>query len=299
MEDLRTYYHRGTQDCPIAVYYMSEQKFHRVNYTHWHDEAELWLATEGSVSVFVDNTIVHLQPGDIILIEPGVMHGLRQVSEDALWWQLFFAQDALSLPAHHFFQQQFVQPLFQGKLRFPRPFNHDHPAYSEIFSMMSRLSQCKMGTAGYKLRRFSTVISICSALAPYCTREGQSFDDALPENAVIRSTVIYIHERSNRKLTLQKLASRVHLHPNYLCSLFKKYMGESLFQFIARNRIENAARLLRNEDLPIGKIAELVGFGSGSEFYKKFKEFTGTSPLAYKKQNRNRPAPITDEDGIV
>ena len=60
-------------------------------------------------------------------------------------------------------------------------------------------------------------------------------------------------------------------------------MGQTIFEYLARYRIEAAAELLKKEDLPVSRVAEMVGFRSESLFYQKFKEHTGMTPKAYQR----------------
>ena len=96
----------------------------------------------------------------------------------------------------------------------------------------------------------------------------------------------YIQNRITEKLTLEEIANHCHLHPNYLCAVFKQYTGETLFQYRNRFRVETAIALLQQEKLPISKVAELSGFRSECQFYQKFKEHTGITPRAYAKQRQ-------------
>lgn len=288
MADLSSYAYRGTQDCPIAFYDMTVKKLHLTKYPHLHSDVELLLLKQGSLTVLLNKEAHILKPGQILIIEPGILHELRDQSPDARWYHLYFSQEAVALPESHIFQKSFLQPLYTGKLHLPKLLQQGHPAYQEVLTQMDKLSLCQMSKEGYKLRRFSIVVSICTALVPYCTPDSTVMPDKLPQNRDVMQAVVYIHNHLCEDLTLSKIAEWAHLHPNYLCVLFKKHMGEPVFQYITRRRVEHAAALLRTQNLPVVQVAEKAGFGSESMFFQKFREYMGMTPYAYSKLYKNR-----------
>ena len=98
----------------------------------------------------------------------------------------------------------------------------------------------------------------------------------------------YIHNQHSKKITLEDLGQYCHMHPNYLCTLFKNYTGQTIFDYLNRYRIESAAQLLKNQELSAGKVGELVGFRSESLFYRTFKKIMGVTPKAYAKKHANK-----------
>ena len=288
MKYIRSYPVKGTPDCPIALLYNSNCTIPVKTYTHWHPDMEILIVRQGSLTMYADEQLYRLDPGDIMLLEPGTIHGLRQLTPDVKWYQVIIAREAITLPATHIFERSFVAPMFEGRLRMPRLVLSGHPLHPALSQLFTHLPACRMDASNYKNLRFSLAIALCAMLVPYCTTQEEPLQ--LPENNAVKKAVIYIHNHLTKKLILQDIADYVHLHPNYLCALFKKHMGESIFQHIARRRVAHAASLLSNEELSVARVAEKAGFNSHSVFHKKFKEFTGLSPLAYAKQHRVLPS---------
>ena len=289
MNDLRIYYHRGTSDCPIAIYHNRFWGKTTSVAPHWHTDAEIFWMESGTMLMGADERSYTLSPGEFFLLEPGCLHSIHQASPDAQWWQVIFAREAITLPSHHIFEQSFVQPLYEGQLRLPRMICDGHPLFPTLTRLFGNMKDCSMGARNYKLMRFSMVVQLCAILMPWCSTPASKDALELPDNNAVKKAAIYIHNNLTKKLQLEKIAKHVHLHPNYLCALFKHHMGETLFQHIARTRVEYATTLLRNEELSISQVAEQAGFASSSLFFKKFKEFTGLSPLNYAKQNKLPP----------
>lgn len=92
----------------------------------------------------------------------------------------------------------------------------------------------------------------------------------------------YIDQNYPMDLSLDTLATQVHLSPSYLSKLFKKEMGENLSTYILNTRIQHAKLLLRTTDKKAYEIAEAVGIYDPVYFSKIFKKTTGFKPKEYR-----------------
>jgi len=88
----------------------------------------------------------------------------------------------------------------------------------------------------------------------------------------------YIDEQYGQEISLQQLSAEVYMNTNYLCTLFKSEVGETIHQYMTRVRMEKAIALLQQSDLKIFEISEKVGYNNTSHFSQAFKKYTGHSP---------------------
>lgn len=286
MTQQRSYRRRGSPDLPISVHFDTALVTGPNSIPVYHPELELVRILSGHVVIQLGGEVRTFYAGDIFLIPGNTIHRYRYISEDARYCTLFFSPAAIAMQPEHFFQKVFVQPLQEGRLSLPSLLQKGHPAYEGICAQFDTLPNARMFTQDYQARRFSAVMNICLMLLPYSTVAAETRPSSDPGNDAVRMCMRYIHTYYANKLTLEDLAIFCHLHPNYLCALFKNYTGQTLFEYIARFRVETATQLLKEEPLPMGKVAELVGFHSESQFYKKFKEIMGVSPKVYAKQQK-------------
>lgn len=100
--------------------------------------------------------------------------------------------------------------------------------------------------------------------------------------SIVTEVMDYIRQNYYKDLTLKHLAEMFYLNPLYLGQVFKKDTGESFNDFLARVRIDNAVRLLKNTNMKVYEIAEKVGFKEIQYYYKTFKSITGASPTAFR-----------------
>ena len=63
---------------------------------------------------------------------------------------------------------------------------------------------------------------------------------------------------------------------------FSAVLGRSPIEFLKEVRLRRAARLLETTDLPVGVVAERVGYASRSYFSRAFKELHGTYPAGFR-----------------
>ena len=71
---------------------------------------------------------------------------------------------------------------------------------------------------------------------------------------------------------------------------FHARYGCTITQYIQGQRMERAEQLLANTDLPVGQIAQIVGYQNPSRFAQLFRRSTGQSPAAFRAFSHPREA---------
>ncbi len=94
--------------------------------------------------------------------------------------------------------------------------------------------------------------------------------------------VQFIKENYTSDLSREGLAAAVGLNPNYMSTLFKKYTGYKINDYINKLRIEEAAAKLTQREEKIIEIAFAVGFESLTTFNRVFKSVIGKTPTEYR-----------------
>jgi AraC-like DNA-binding protein len=74
-------------------------------------------------------------------------------------------------------------------------------------------------------------------------------------------------------------------YPSYLSREFSKHFNNLSFgEYIRKLRIKKAIELMQANKYSLTEIAYLTGFSDQSHFTRIFKQHTGQSPSAYKKE---------------
>ena len=110
-------------------------------------------------------------------------------------------------------------------------------------------------------------------------RLGKNFSIVEKAKQIIESSL----EQS--EFSLDDVAGRLFLSPNYLRSLFKQQVGESFVEYLTRRRMEKARDLLDLDDvtLKVHHIAEMVGYNDQHYFSICFKKYFGLTPTDYRE----------------
>lgn len=103
----------------------------------------------------------------------------------------------------------------------------------------------------------------------------------------INRMVIYITEHLDENPSLETLSEEAGFSPYHFHRIAKAFLGETIGNFIVRKRVETAARLLKETDLPVSEIAYQVGYDVPSSLSKAFKLFYGMTPNEYRKNKIN------------
>jgi len=84
---------------------------------------------------------------------------------------------------------------------------------------------------------------------------------------------------------LQSVAKNIHISTHKLSQLLNDNLGKSFNSFINDHRVEEAKRLLReNDQFTLEAIGFESGFSSKSSFYATFKKVVGKTPSEFQKQ---------------
>ena len=93
----------------------------------------------------------------------------------------------------------------------------------------------------------------------------------------------YVQHHLSEPIDVETLARSMYLSRTYLAAKFKKESGTTLTDFILKEKVEEAKRLLRYTDKQATAIAAYFGFSSQSHFANVFKKYTGKTPSEYRK----------------
>lgn len=102
----------------------------------------------------------------------------------------------------------------------------------------------------------------------------------------------YIDKNLESDLSLKILSKKALYSPYHFHRIFKFITGETLNEYVARQRIEKSALNLLHTNKTATEIAHQYGFSDNSSFSRAFKKHFGVSPTAFKKQNPNKHSKI-------
>ncbi|MFM9329775.1 helix-turn-helix domain-containing protein [Paenibacillus mesotrionivorans] len=105
---------------------------------------------------------------------------------------------------------------------------------------------------------------------------------------LIESVMAYVNGHYDQSdLSVNFLADRYGLTPNYISRLFKEYARCNFVDYLAGVRAKEAARLLLASPLKLDEVAFQVGYTNFSSFLRNFKKHYGMTPTEYRQLHRS------------
>lgn len=120
---------------------------------------------------------------------------------------------------------------------------------------------------------FKGVISICQTLIKRHT-------NCL--SPIILSVMKYVSDNFSEYVSIKDFCNRYNKNASYLGLLFKKETGIYFNDYVNQTRIIQAIQLLKESNLKVSEISQQVGFTNTSHFIRRFKKWTGVSPVKFR-----------------
>ena len=118
-------------------------------------------------------------------------------------------------------------------------------------------------------------------LIDYTTRVA-NISIPLSGDIVIQQAIQFVHQSTNRHITVSDVARHVGLSRAYLAHKFKESLGVDLSALIRRCKLEESKELLRYTNKPISDISDYLCFSNQSHFQNSFKKQYGLTPQKYR-----------------
>lgn len=94
---------------------------------------------------------------------------------------------------------------------------------------------------------------------------------------------VWLEKHYDEPFSAEKLEKEFFLGYKRMAAVFKQEYGVSMQQYHNKQRMQVAAHLLRTTLLPVGDIANKLGFDDRLYFSRCFRSFSGVSPKEYRQ----------------
>lgn len=91
----------------------------------------------------------------------------------------------------------------------------------------------------------------------------------------------------NRRIHLEEIAQMACLSVNHLLRTFKQAYQQSPHQFLTEVRLQQAKHLLKNTELTVNEIVNIIGFECSSSFIRLFRSIFKVTPGQYRRSTCN------------
>lgn len=279
---------------PLQKYITQLDKDHPVVTTHWHDEAEFTLVKEGSAEYQIDLEDHPVTPGDLLFIQPRILHTIALDSTEQYQKNLFqqehfqsetyvFHLNYLGANATDICATRYLLPLMNEEYTLPCHISPDHPAYASLKTIFAQISGLyeEMPT-GYELAIKSCLLQAVFLLLPYGVSGKNQNTDSASEK--LKNVLDYIHLHYAETLLIKELAAQCYFSEYYFMRFFKKHMHMTVIEYLNNLRMEKAVELFEQGQTSIIEVSMSVGFHSLSYFHKVFREKFSMTPKQFLQQ---------------
>ena len=122
---------------------------------------------------------------------------------------------------------------------------------------------------------------LMSRVLKYATPKADVRDDR------IQMSLTYIRKHIGSKLDIDLLADKACMSKDHFIRVFKQETGETPNAFITKRKLEKAELTLVTTNMPVNRIADLLGYDDYSYFNRIFKKNSGLTPQQYRKNHSN------------
>jgi len=229
------------------------------------------------------NTLPFRQ-GDLSLRPGGaIMNPVGWSSDPSEFLQtlhLYLSQELLCRTAEELGSNVSTHPTLIGRIGF------QDPLLSQIgFALGRELAQ--EGSGAGKLYAETAAQLLAVHLLRQYTSTPVAIREPEPTHGLtrrqLRQVTEFVLAHLGEDLSLEALASQSGFSPYYFARLFRHATGASPHQFVLRQRIAQAQRLLQETEMPLAHVAAACGFATQSHLTQVFKRYLGHTPRAYRQ----------------
>lgn len=266
------------------IYYFEFGKFHYhqpEKHTFW----EMVYVDKGTILANTDGNICTLEEGQAIFHCPGQIHS--HVSNKEVANNLLVVSFSCGSECMDFFSGKIFNLDKTGRMLLSLFTNEAKNALGSIPGDF--FDKSALDFSGEKFGASQLMGIYFTELLVRLIRGGS---DSVPyavgthpgiENGLVDEICVYLKSNIYSGLTLSDVCDRFFIRKSRLSVLFKEQTGMSTMEYYKRLKIEEAKKLLREEEVSVSRICDLLCYSSIHNFTRAFKNATGFSPTGYKK----------------
>ena len=246
---------------------------------HAHEGYAIGVIEEGAQrSVFYHNNPLVMPAGSVAAINPGEAHTGHAADQRGWVYRMMYPDTSILQRA-----ASEIAGREQGLPFFPHPVIHD-----EYLTRLIRDTHVALeDDATSALERESRLLWTLAQLIVRHSIDRPVARDAKPERACVRQAREYLEDHCAENVSLEQLASHVHLSRFHLLRVFRDQVGLPPHAYLNNARVMRAKELLL-AGAPIVDVALETGFVDQSHLTRQFKRVVGVTPGQFRSSRHRR-----------
>ena len=274
----------GSPAFPFQYYYENilDYDFHCIDW-HWHHEIEFVQVQTGQAICFAGEEKMIIPAGRGVLINSRVIH--RYESDISTMISVTVYSPYLLGDEGSMIHQKYIYPFISGG-----------PGYiffdSEVSSWQGTCIQHMQNVFDIQdrpdvadIKTMALLLDFWSEIHQHWQIENKKAEKTTGRlnQARLQIMMQYIQEHYRENITLDDIASAVHLGKSTAMEIFRQGIHQSPVAWLIHFRLKQAAILLSSTEKKITAIADEVGFESSTYFCRRFRKLYGMTPNEYRK----------------
>ncbi|MBO5460425.1 MAG: helix-turn-helix transcriptional regulator [Ruminococcus sp.] len=280
----------GCFEFPVFISYEQLKQYEHGSFIwHLHPEVELTLILDGEIIYQINNHTFHLKAGDGLFCNSNALHTGHMVNDqDCHYISITFHPRIIYGFEGSIVQHNYVTPLLKCEQLDSIVFHNTTEWAVPVLNAITRIVELQHEhQPGYEMQIQQQLSQIW--LSIYQNTYSQLQTQPRPDSRSLdlerlRNVLSFIQTHYSEKITLNDISSQINICSSECCRLFKKYMQQSLFDYLLYYRVEKSLPLLKENRLSITEIAGQTGFSSPGYFSRVFHKQMHCSPSQYRKK---------------
>ncbi|MDO4701070.1 MAG: AraC family transcriptional regulator [Erysipelotrichaceae bacterium] len=239
---------------------------------HSHPFTELFYVLSGKGKFYIEDDTFDVKEDDLVIVNANVRHTESSKDDEPLEY-IVIGIEGISL-----LTQEIDQPEYCSIHNY-RDYKHE-----VLFYLKTLLLEVAAKSEYYDLIA-QNLLEVLLANIIRRTNTKLTIGDVCEANESCTYIKNYIESNYNENLTLDDLCKISYMNKYYLVHSFKKQFHITPIAYLNEVRLKEASKLLKNTNLSVSQIANIIGMSSQSYFAQSFKKVYRVSPNEYRKLN--------------
>lgn len=249
------------------------------------DSYELISVTKGVLHIRSGARDYHICPGQFLVLLPGEWHWGTQPADGEIsfyWTHFYFGTSDITICGenqaaaliHEEEHPRYILPE-TGTLSANSRVN---VLFVQLLDLTKRLGCLSSTQCSYAQSTLLLELTNEFFFHHYLRQQNEN----IPIN--IAELMEWLQLNYDTALSVSEIAQKFGYHPSYLTSVFKRYSGCTITEYLNRQRIRVAKNYLTSEaQLTLSEISEQIGIADEKYFMRLFKKYEGVTATSYRK----------------
>jgi len=255
----------------------------------FHEEIEIKYFYEGSATLLIGSSVIPVEAGDIVVINPYEFHATIRFGEHIGKYHLYtvsldFLDDGRGIGLN-------LRDLLVGGFARFRTIIRGDKRLADILLRAAEEKKKnephrKLVTRGLMLEFFGLL------LRSYMEDGGAVTPDIenIKHYKTVEPAIRRIRDGYAEKLTTDEFVSLCNITKSHFCRVFKKATGRTATEYLMEYRLRIADIMLKNSNASVAEISVKCGFADENYFCRCYKSVYGISPNKNRKSSEFRPS---------